>query len=148
MKYPVLLPRKHHNHKHHDHNFEPQEGCTRWERVYCQLFREFCILGDKCKFSLQKCYFKSIICRRLRGKLEVQKMADLPKETTDEAPSFTYCGLDIFGPILIKQKRIELKRYGIIFTCHSSRAVHQRFDYINFEKIQNKKKGQHVNNKV
>ena len=46
-------------------------------------------------------------------------MADLPKERTEKAPPFTYC--DLF---LIKERRTELKRYGIIVTCLASRAVH------------------------
>ena len=69
--------------------------------------------------------FKCVICWRLHGKLGVQKMADLPKERTEEAPPFTYCGLDMYGPFLIKERRTELKRYGILFTCMMvSRAVH------------------------
>ena len=46
-------------------------------------------------------------------------MADLPKERTEKAPPFTYS--DLF---LIKERRTELKRYGIIVTCLASRAVH------------------------
>ena len=68
--------------------------------------------------------FKCAMCRRLRGKLETQRMADLPEERTQEAPLFTYCGLDVFGPLTIECCRTKLKRYGIIFTCLASRAVH------------------------
>ena len=42
---------------------------------------------------------------------------------TDEAP-FTYCGVDLFGPFIIKDGRKQLKRYGIIFTCFSCRGIH------------------------
>ena len=51
-------------------------------------------------------------------------MADLPKERTDPEPPFTVCGVDVFGPYIIKEGRKELKRYGLLFTCFSSRAIH------------------------
>ena len=53
-------------------------------------------------------------------------MADLPKERSDiEEPPFTYCGCDAFGPFIIKEgRKKEVKRYGIIFTCFSCRAIH------------------------
>lgn len=51
-------------------------------------------------------------------------MADLPEERTEESPPFTYCGIDCFGPFIVKEGRKELKRYGLLFTCLCSRAVH------------------------
>ena len=72
------------------------------------------------RFVLSKC----VVCRSLRRATEVQQMANLPKERLQEAPPFTHIGLDMFGPFVIKERRSELKRYGIIFTCLSSRAVH------------------------
>ena len=35
---------------------------------------------------------------------------------------FTFCAVDYFGPWHIKKGRKELKRYGVLFTCLSSRA--------------------------
>ncbi|KAL0153126.1 hypothetical protein M9458_051582, partial [Cirrhinus mrigala] len=63
-------------------------------------------------------------CRRARRPLEQQRMADLPRDRTDPSPPFTYCGMDCFGPFYAKQGRKEYKRYGLLFTCLCSRAVH------------------------
>ena len=57
-------------------------------------------------------------------KLGEQKMADLPNDRTIDEPPFTNCGVDMFGPFLIKEGKKELKTYGTLFTCLSSRAVH------------------------
>ena len=41
----------------------------------------------------------------------------------EEPPPFTYCGVDMFGPFVIKQWRNEIKCYGAMFVCMASRAV-------------------------
>lgn len=51
-------------------------------------------------------------------------MADLPDDRLEPSPPFTYCAVDYFGPWLIKEGRRELKRYGVLFTCLASRAIH------------------------
>ena len=51
-------------------------------------------------------------------------MADLSKSRTEPAPPFTYCGVDFFGPWHIQGGRAVVKRYGALFTCLASRAVH------------------------
>ncbi|XP_068243759.1 uncharacterized protein [Palaemon carinicauda] len=52
-------------------------------------------------------------------------MADLPSERLEFSNRpFTYIGVDCFGPFLIKQARVEVKRYGCLFTCMNTRAVH------------------------
>ena len=68
--------------------------------------------------------FKCIQCRRLRGKLGIQKMANLPSSRLVEVPPFTYCGVEMFCPFIIKKRRSEVKQYGAMFTCMNSRAVH------------------------
>ena len=51
-------------------------------------------------------------------------MSDLPEDRLHQAPPFTYCAVDYFGPWIVKDKRKELKRYGVLFTCMASRAIH------------------------
>lgn len=63
-------------------------------------------------------------CQRLRGALQEQRMADLPKDRLESAPPFTSCGVDYFGPFTVKIGRKEVKRYGVLFTCMASRAIH------------------------
>ena len=68
--------------------------------------------------------FKCIQCRNLRGKIGIQKLANLPSSRLMEVPRFTYCGVDMFGPFIIRPRQSEAKRYGAMFTCMNSRAVH------------------------
>lgn len=56
-------------------------------------------------------------------------MANLPHERLKACPPFTYVGLDVFGPWSVMTRRsrggrAESKRWAIMFSCLSSRAVH------------------------
>ena len=42
----------------------------------------------------------------------------------DSIISFSYSGVNMFGPILIRERRSDLKRHATLFACFSSRAVH------------------------
>ena len=54
-----------------------------------------------------------------------QKMANLPKERVEIGePPFTNTGVDFFGPLFVKFRRGTAKRYGCLFTCLTTRAVH------------------------
>ena len=65
-----------------------------------------------------------VACQKLRATTQKQKMANLPVDRLEPAPPFTYWGTDYFGPFHIKEGRREMKRYGVIFTCMASRAIH------------------------
>lgn len=64
------------------------------------------------------------MCRRIKSTPQDQKMADLPEDRLTPAPPFTDVGVDYFGPYVTKEGRKERKRYGALFTCLVSRAVH------------------------
>jgi len=75
--------------------------------------------------AIRKLLSKCIVCRRQSASVGEQKMANLPKDrVTPDEPPFTRVGVDYFGPFFVKQKRSQVKRYGVIFTCLTSRAVH------------------------
>ena len=79
------------------------------------IIRPHCVLDS----LIHKC----VVCLRLNQSSGKQLMADLPKDRVQPSPPFTGVGCDTFGPFHIKEKRTEVKRYGIVFTCLSSRAV-------------------------
>ncbi len=70
-----------------------------------------------------------VTCRKLRGRLEEQRMSDLPMDRVTVDPPFTHVGLDVFGPWSITSRRTrggsaDSKRWVVIFSCLSTRAVH------------------------
>ena len=65
-----------------------------------------------------------VICRKLESTFQEQKMVGLPEDRPGPAPPFTNCAVDFIGPRLLKQGRKEGRRYGVLFTCMASRAIH------------------------
>ncbi len=70
-----------------------------------------------------------VLCKKLRGKMESQKMSALPPDRVSVDPPFTHTGLDVFGPFTVVTRKtrghsIENKRWVVIFSCLSARAVH------------------------
>ncbi|KAK0152604.1 hypothetical protein N1851_005873 [Merluccius polli] len=75
--------------------------------------------------AIRKVIAECGFCRRYNGRAVEQKMADLPKaRILPDLPPFTNTGVDYFGPIEVKKGRSTCKRYGAIFTCMASRAIH------------------------
>ena len=50
-------------------------------------------------------------------------MTNLPACRLKEAAPFTHCGVDMFGPFTVKQRRSTVKQYGAMFARMASRAV-------------------------
>ncbi|XP_043482815.1 uncharacterized protein LOC122511551 [Leptopilina heterotoma] len=66
-----------------------------------------------------------LYCRLRRAKPKVPRMGELPTaRVSHHVWPFTYCGIDYFGPMQVKKGRRREKRWGVLFTCLSTRAVH------------------------
>ena len=64
-------------------------------------------------------------CRKLKLKAVTLYMSNLPTFPMDhQSPPFTNTGLDFFGPMFIKQQLSRLKRWGCLFACMVTQAVH------------------------
>ena len=122
-KHQIVLPKKHHltdlivSHEHR------RKGHIGPAHVLSELRQEFWVIHGKSvvKRIIKKCFF----CKIRRAKIMFPYMADLPVGRTSMSnPPFSHCGVDLFGPIMIKQGRKKLKRYGVLFTCLTVRCVH------------------------
>ena len=123
VKHPVIIPRKGHITSLIIRYYH-QQICHQGRGMTLNEIREngFWIIGGSS--AVASCITHCVLCRKLRGNVAEQKMASLPQDRLAAGPPFTFCGVDYFGPWLIKEGRKELKRYGVLFTCLSSRAIH------------------------
>ena len=64
-------------------------------------------------------------CRVLRAPMCQQVMGPLPTSRVKSATHpFRFCGIDYFGPFTVISGRKQMKRFGCLFTCMQTRAVH------------------------
>ena len=82
----------------------------------------FCVVGGSALISslVSRC----VTFHKLRGSTFEPKMADLPEDRLEPTTPFTNYAVDYFGPFQVKQGRKDVKRYGVLFTCMASRAIH------------------------
>lgn len=123
IKFPVLLPINGHITKlvvQHFHDTSQHQGRT----TTLNEIRSSGYWINGGTSSVSRHIFTCVRCRKLRGSTQSQKMSNLPEDRQQPAPPFTYCAVDYFGPWIIKEKRKEIKRYSVLFTCMASRAIH------------------------
>lgn len=127
-KHPAILPKDNHLSKillHHTHT--SMAHCGR-NQLIAKLRTKYWIL--RVNSAARKITRDCVLCRRWHGTAMTQKMSDLPlHRITPDLPPFTHTGLDYFGPIEVKRGRSKVKRYGALFTCLASRAVHLEMAY-------------------
>ena len=123
MKRPIILPRHHsitsliidfyHRKFHHHLN----------EVVVNEMRQKFFIYGLRSlvRSTARKCQR----CQNHRAAPIAPEMGLLPFErTTSFTRPFSFTGVDYFGPIEVEVGRRREKRWGVLFTCLTLRAVH------------------------
>ena len=127
-KHPALLPKGHHVSKlivRHYHSQVHHQGRQITHGAIRQAGYWLVDGNHVVAKELSLC----VLCKKLRGPRLEQRMADLPADRVVAPPPFTNVGFDVFGPWLIQSRKTRggttsSKRWGLVFTCLSSRAVH------------------------
>ena len=79
----------------------------------------------KLRTALRTIVSRCVVCRKRRAETLNPIMADLPRERLAfKEPPFSNTGVDYFGPFFVSVKRSTEKRWGFLFTCLTTRAVH------------------------
>ncbi|XP_076246522.1 uncharacterized protein LOC143186698 [Calliopsis andreniformis] len=91
--------------------------------VVNEMRQKYYIIG--LRRVLRSLISKCIICRLRRAKPQNPTMSALPagRVALGQRP-FRHCGVDYFGPMLVKIGRRREKRWGVLFTCLTTRAIH------------------------
>ena len=122
-KHQLILPKKHHVVDLIMCHYHLKSGHSGVEHVLSLIRERFWILKARTavKSVLRGCFD----CRRRQAPLGEQQMADLPTDhVTPEKPPFTFVGVDCFVLFVVRRGRSLVKRYGVLFTCLSVRAIH------------------------
>ncbi|XP_059062792.1 uncharacterized protein LOC131855534 [Achroia grisella] len=103
------------------HHKEAMHGSN--ELVVNQLRQQYWIL--KLRPTVRTVSTQCLTCRSRRAAPQPQRMADLPAARLQHnRRPFSYTGVDFFGPIEVTVCRRRQKRYCMLFTCLTVRAIH------------------------
>lgn len=122
-KYPIILDAQHGITKlivKYYHECNNHQGV---ETIISKLREKYWItnIRNTVKFSFYNCQF----CKNLKAKPQIPKMGQLPKCRVDRTlRPFSKSGVDFFGPFDVLVNRKHQKRYGVLFTCMTIRAIH------------------------
>ena len=119
----IILPCDHHVTKLIISHYHRNLGHVGTQQVLAAVREKYWII--KGHATVKKVLSSCVTCKRVHGPWSSQQMAPLlDEQMTADMPPFTFVGIDYFGPFTVKLGRARVNRYGCIFTCRTSRAVH------------------------
>ena len=122
-KHPKILPKRGHITDMVIRDMHERTGHQGREHVLAALRCEYWIVDGNS--AVRRVLSRCVSCRKRQAPVVTQVMSDLPTErVTPGEPPFTRVGTDYFGPFYTKNGRKQSKRYGVVFTCLATRAVH------------------------
>ena len=77
-----------------------------------------------CRPAVRSVKFTCNHCYRLTVKPQEQQMVNVPEYRLEPGMALRNTGVNYFGPMIIKERRSEVKVYGCLFVCMSTRACH------------------------
>ena len=123
IRHPIILPKLHHVSELIIRHYHMIEGHCGYAQVLSSIRKKYWIIqgGATIKRLIGSCW----ICRKHLAQSAQQMMAPLPEVRVQPGwHPFQFVGIDYFGPLSVKLGRRMEKRYGCIFTCLQTRAVH------------------------
>ena len=122
-KHQIILPKNDHVSNLIINHYHTLSGHSGRQHVLSLLRQRYWVI--KANSAVRKILTKCYRCRKREAPFCEQKMADLPEDRlVPDRPPFTIVGVDCFGPFHVRRARSLVKRYGVIFTCMTIRAVH------------------------
>lgn len=93
------------------------------EKTVAELRRDLAII--KLRGQVRQIVNRCLPCRQRKAMPAPPLMGELPEgRLAYQQRPFTHCGVDFFGPLTVVIGRRHEKRYGALFTCLTTRAVH------------------------
>jgi len=122
-KHPVILPKDHHISGLIIRHYHLISGHSGVEHTLSLIRLRYWI--TQARVSIRRMLNSCFDCSRRQASAGQQKMASLPEDRVNPSnPPFSYVGVDCFGPLEVRRGRSMVKRYGVLFTCLSIRAIH------------------------
>ena len=123
MKHPILLDSRHPLVRLFLENFHINQCHQGVEYLRALIQQQYAIV--KLRPTLRSIVSRCITCRKRKAETLAPMMSDLPRERLAyREPPFRNTGIDYFGPFYVSVKRSTEKRWGFLFTCLTTRAVH------------------------
>jgi len=120
---PIILPKYHVITKLIVNNYHRMFLHQNNNTVINELRQKYYI--PRLRVVLRKVVAECQTCKNKRAKPQVPEMGDLPiARLSPTFRVFTHTGVDFFGPMFVTVNRGVQKRWGVLFTCLTVRAIH------------------------